>query len=493
MNVPDYIQSENKHENVEIQRLLFPVISERSDDPGLEHDTPPALRLPPDLVEAIFLHCFRNGTLSTSFPPKKRTATSLQLGQICRSWRNVALCIPHIWASLSVDFDLMPSDNACDLLETWFSRSGERIPLSITGSSISDRPDLMLTIFNYAHRWKYLNLSIPLSSLKPFAGQTSHDLFQTLETVVLRFTSSTPVGQIPIFAGAPRLRTLLLPAAVNECHIPPDISYRDLPVFQWHQITHFVSGHGFTPVETLDFFTKCHNLVDCSIVISCKAGRYDQQTFGPTLATRMELKSLRKLQIRTWVEPGGLFPNLALPALVDLELSGPTYFFAGPLVRMIKESQCSLERFCLRDVITWPAEITQCLREMPNLLELELSSPEEETIKEYLDDDALLQLTDSGLSPGGLLLPQLEVVKFGHTLYSGSSLLVDMFHSRWDLAREGGSAKQSMRLRRVELEFPTRFNPITGKAAERLAYMEAQGLEVSTTISRTSPLSELDV
>lgn len=484
MNVTDHIQSENKVEAVEMQRLLSPVKSERS---GLEHDVPPALRLPPDLVETIFLDCFKNGTLSSIFPAKGSTTTSLHLGHICRSWRIVALSIPHLWTSLTIDLDLMSGDTACELAETWLSRSGETLPLSMTCSSTSNRPDLIAIVLSYAHRWTYLNLSIPLSSLKPFAQPISGKTFQALETVVLRFTSCEAMGQIPVFTDAPRLRTLLLPAASKECHISPDISYRNVPLFQWHQITHFVSGHGFTPTETLDFFSKCRNLVDCSIAIKCKVGRYDQQSFGLPPATRVGLKSLRKLQIRTWVESGGLFTNLELPALVDFELTGPTYFFADSLARMIQESRCSLERFCLRDMITWPAEIVQCLREMPNLVELELSSPEEKTVKEYLDDDALLQLTDNGRSPGGLLLPQLEVMKLGHTLYPGSSLLVDMLHSRWDPTWEECGTKQSARLRRVELEFPVRFNPIKGKAAERLACMETQGLDVRTVISRTPP------
>jgi hypothetical protein len=479
-------------ENVALghQQLLSRLKSERF---GLEHDVdtplpelPPALRLPPDLVETIFLDCFRDGLLSSTFPAKRNAATPLHLGHICRSWRTVALSIPHLWASLNVDFDRMSGDAACELLETWFSRSGEILPLSLTCSSAFNRRELMTTVFSYAHRWKYLNLVVPLSSFKPFALHTSDDLFRALETLVLRFTSCEPVEQISAFAGAPRLRTLLLPATARGGRVSPDLPYRALPLFQGHQITHFMSGHSFTPTETLDFFSRCPNLVDCSLAVTVEAGRRAEHSFRPTTTTRTGLSSLRKLQIKTWVELSGLFQSLELPALVDLELTGHTYLFADALTRMIQQSRCGLERFCLRDMITWPSEIVQCLREMPSLVELELSSPEEETVKEYLDDDALLQLTDRGRFPGSLLLPQLEVMRLDHTLRSDPSLLTDMLQSRWDLTREGGGAKQSARLRRVELELPARWSTLKGAAAERLACMKDEGLEVSMTIFRRS-------
>ncbi|KAJ7091704.1 hypothetical protein C8R43DRAFT_1115080 [Mycena crocata] len=80
----------------------------------------PARRIPPDIVQEIFLACLPTGHNAVM----ASTEAPLLLCQICSAWRIVALSTPLLWASLHVYVDFVLADRQrISYVAEWLARS----------------------------------------------------------------------------------------------------------------------------------------------------------------------------------------------------------------------------------------------------------------------------------------------------------------------------------------------------------------------------------
>lgn len=124
----------------------------------------PVRRLPPDIVQEIFLACLpthRNCVLSANEAP-------LILSRICSAWRTFALSTPALWASLHLPLEYIFEWSLTNPVTEWLARTGRHpLSLSILGprdlerwDSEGDEVDVLLdALVRCADRWSTLDLS----------------------------------------------------------------------------------------------------------------------------------------------------------------------------------------------------------------------------------------------------------------------------------------------------------------------------------------------
>ncbi|KAJ7615668.1 hypothetical protein DFH06DRAFT_1239754 [Mycena polygramma] len=151
-------------------------------------------KLPPEIMAEVFLFC---STTPVVLPPKADEPL-LALTQICRTWRELALNVPELWASISVTFTEEQSDveRMADFSQQWLARAGKTYPLSITAectgtyaNTACEDPDVVATfvpmVISHAHRLRHFDLAFPIAALLPIF-ELPHGAFPCLETMNLR-------------------------------------------------------------------------------------------------------------------------------------------------------------------------------------------------------------------------------------------------------------------------------------------------------------------
>ncbi|KAJ6585678.1 hypothetical protein B0H19DRAFT_425989 [Mycena capillaripes] len=151
-------------------------------------------KLPAELLAEIFLCC---STPTVVLPPRTDEPL-LILTQICRTWRELALHVSELWASISVSFTEEQSDvkRITHISREWLSRAGNTYPLSITAectgvyaTTACENPDLVaafvLMVASHAHHLQHSKLIFPIAALLPLF-ELPHGAFPRLETISLR-------------------------------------------------------------------------------------------------------------------------------------------------------------------------------------------------------------------------------------------------------------------------------------------------------------------
>ncbi|TDL17958.1 hypothetical protein BD410DRAFT_793836 [Rickenella mellea] len=88
-----------------------------------------AQRAPADVLEMIFLICLPESNPKNydhvTFPRPSMCEAPMVFGQICQSWRDVALSTPRLWACLSIPEEW----SSMIWMKEWLRRS-QSLPLS---------------------------------------------------------------------------------------------------------------------------------------------------------------------------------------------------------------------------------------------------------------------------------------------------------------------------------------------------------------------------
>ncbi|KAF7331377.1 hypothetical protein MKEN_00015500 [Mycena kentingensis (nom. inval.)] len=154
----------------EEERLL------KEDCEAYERLLAPIRRIPPELLQLIFIQCLpeRNCVMS-------RNAAPLVLGRVCSDWRRISLATSELWARLHVvepeDPSYVPErrrenprlDLRAQAARTWLNRSGIQ-PLSLSLDGVANglaswkgsRADILLDVLiDFSARWRCVSLNLP--------------------------------------------------------------------------------------------------------------------------------------------------------------------------------------------------------------------------------------------------------------------------------------------------------------------------------------------
>ncbi|KAJ6583097.1 hypothetical protein DFH09DRAFT_1029548 [Mycena vulgaris] len=151
----------------------------------------PARKLPHDILREIFKV---SSIPSSGYPTLCNIESPLQLSQVCRDWRVLALAMPDLWNSLQVVVNTAAPiqetrvEGLNDGLKEWLRRS-RSLPLTIIVTCISDEfgnPLIFLqTLTEASRRWRHVRLILPsYDSFFPLKFLSPDDV-PMLKTVVI--------------------------------------------------------------------------------------------------------------------------------------------------------------------------------------------------------------------------------------------------------------------------------------------------------------------
>lgn len=378
----------------------------------------PARRLPPDVVQNIFLHCLptdRNPVMSSKEAP-------ILLGRICSHWRDIALATPKLWAAIHIAIPAdppvpmpigaaapippPPTDHTTRIqaITAWLTRS-EPFPVSISvfnsrfdsvaGNSVQLYLD---TILQFASRWKHIHMSVPHQVWNNFLPRVRANDVPILEKIY--FDSAMGYHGVPGSPGtgsrrdsgllkAPNLRSVsLIQFEPHVLHLP----------LRWNRLRELnLSGsiptwqpiEGLSITESLAILSLCPNLEYFSVQLSL-AG-FTPLANGDYGLPKIKLNKLLGLAVTETnnVDSAPFFDHITAPALRHLKFrrTSPNSYISVPdaqantlrqihvtLAMFIRRITGLIEEFELDALYMSEIDVMKCLSLLPGLKKLSLWS-----------------------------------------------------------------------------------------------------------------------
>ncbi|KAJ6543947.1 hypothetical protein B0H19DRAFT_1169092 [Mycena capillaripes] len=309
--------------------------------------TYPVLQLPYDLTADIFLHCLPPIRYSASdhrtehhITEPSAASAPLLLLKVCRTWRDIVLATPQLWASIQIYWRMA---DAPQQLQNWLTRASS-CPLSLVLShpeppqdhsskdmhTFEEFDEAFQRVLECSSRWYDVEL---FCKYDEFLGHASrfesalHGTLPTLERLKLNFTESwhhshfsvlrfdyfddpepSWMRRLAMFEYAPKLRDLSI------IHLPP--SFLILP---WAQLTTLLAEN-FSLSDCLQVLRLTSSLIDCSFGWITDPNRFDppERTLDVLLDVP-PLIFLDSLKIYgTYSARADILLPLTLPALTKL-------------------------------------------------------------------------------------------------------------------------------------------------------------------------------
>ncbi|KAJ7506528.1 hypothetical protein B0H11DRAFT_2219227 [Mycena galericulata] len=284
--------------------------------------TYPVLTLPVELTTHIFSLCLPTikelRESGPSFSGGLKTTPMLFLA-VCRAWREIALATPALWSTLQIRFETIPQNVASEpelveeFVDQWLGRAALR-PLSILfQTSRYDDDDYTVTpsrvrdiIHRYAHRMVYLELHSSQSEIRQLElDLASFPLLQRALIGDVDDSRPNPLNPVDVFSNAPQLCELeIFDSAVYSSYTPPAL-----------QLTKFEGE-----ITDLEIFSVAPNLIE----VKCSMNYLLH--VPPTVITHPRLQFLTLLKTPSGFESVNIFPHLALPALLSLDISDSSQY-----------------------------------------------------------------------------------------------------------------------------------------------------------------------
>ncbi|KAJ7149226.1 hypothetical protein C8R43DRAFT_858110, partial [Mycena crocata] len=268
----------------------------------------PTRRLPEDVIRSVFLAALPspgNASFSSDEAP-------LLLCQICRSWRNIALTTPRLWASIHI---VLPGQANLPLLtgrvKTWLGRSGT-VPVAITivssstpGALDCDCSDLLSVLTAASRRWRSIELAAYHTGITPLLLSLSSEDVPLLQNLVIKDDTADTTTPLQILMGT-SLRSFAFPG--SDYYLHSSVTWSLLKHLKVHW------SHRLSPSSATIFpiLAQCNLLETCEVTLCRPCGPLDV----------FSLPHLRHLAI---VETGGvpfdasnIFKSIQLPSLRSL-------------------------------------------------------------------------------------------------------------------------------------------------------------------------------
>ncbi|KAJ7214690.1 hypothetical protein C8J57DRAFT_1600751 [Mycena rebaudengoi] len=271
----------------------------------------PVLTLPTEITSEIFVNFLPP---YPECPPATGLSSPELLGQICRTWREIAFGTPRLWRAIELHHDGdVSSTTALDLFGTWMSRS-KNCPLSICVECDKDLLKIEIevipfvkAIIAHAERCEYIDLKAPLN----LPSQRAKDV---------------PKGSLSLFSIAPKLTKVTLSGY---------LSLRSAIELPWSQLT-TISIHSLREAECVEIFQHAAALAEfcCEGVF-----RDDDQDLSPVAP----LRCLQSLALGYHYR--FLLDRLTTPALQHLSIQDSRAWVTPTIAKvhaLILRSRCAL-------------------------------------------------------------------------------------------------------------------------------------------------------
>ncbi|KAJ7506515.1 hypothetical protein B0H11DRAFT_1971602 [Mycena galericulata] len=436
--------------------------------------TYPVLTLPVEITTHIFSLCLPTiKELRESGPSLSEglKSTPMLFLAVCRAWRETALATPALWSTLQIRFETIPQKVASEpelveeFVDQWLGRAALR-PLSILFHT-SRYDDHTVTpsrvrdiIHRYAHRMVYLELHSSQSEIRQLElDLASFPLLQRALIGDVHDPPPDPLNPVDVFSNAPQLCELeIFESAVYSSYTPPAL-----------QLTKFEGE-----ITDLEIFSVAPNLIE----VKCSMDYFYH--VPPTVIIHPRLQFLTLLKTPSGFESDNIFPHLALPALLSLDISDSSeYIDPESILSFLTRSAAPLHTLSVDLDGDRYDDWAGSLALLENTLEnLKVYSPSQAFLVTFMDL--------------GSMLPRLRNLSFINSPHINSELLVTFLATR--STSPGLSKLQSFRLvyqRGTFLDSEIYVHPRRVEAIDHLAKLARTGMDIYIgSFGRTKPYLE---
>lgn len=369
----------------------------------------------PELLGAIFLRCL-DGTEYVEL--RDQNSVLMTLTRVCKTWRDVALSTPDLWARISLRIATRTGKHAnlyAALLKCWLARSGNR-PLSLRVEVSRAMGDMMFAvvapILPVAFRWRKLDLTAPSTVVLPVISLLGKRT-PLLENINIYYADSrvwdwlAETPRLPMDLGnARRLESFSLttpyPHEIEWDRVPERLSFLFLPGGDRLRIKDL--GASSVAIRKLCLYKSLSDeLLDAlAVVAPCleelQLDGCSWRTLGGLTGNPVRLSCLTSLWILGHCDSGGIaniLDRICCPALVILKLKvREAGEGAGPWFQVAHFLSRSRPPLAILDISKGmpESELFAILSEIPSLTTLILNM-------ESLTDDCIEALTLSCEEP----------------------------------------------------------------------------------------------
>ncbi|KAJ7592523.1 hypothetical protein C8J56DRAFT_478909 [Mycena floridula] len=232
----------------------------------------PIRRLPEDMLREIFVSCL---PYNKAMAPVI-TDAPLLLGRVCRSWRELSLSTPALWASIHVQFSPFIAVHRvrrlCEEAHVWIRRSGT-FPLTIGVKHGNCEDPLVIeftkSLIRLSTRWRSMEITSPLEWLSSLTSLSKRDV-PRLEKFSYSLTGAPPttesgdVWQSLDILGGERLHD------VSVQNLWFQSSVTAISKLNLGQLTRLIlfAGSESTLMYAADILRRCPNLRVCRLSLA---------------------------------------------------------------------------------------------------------------------------------------------------------------------------------------------------------------------------------
>ncbi|PBK91928.1 hypothetical protein ARMGADRAFT_1013700 [Armillaria gallica] len=334
----------------------------------------PIRRLPLELLAEVFERTVPTG--HSSWVTSTREAPWI-LGHVSSTWRKLALSLPSLWSSISVD-DYR--QHTVQMLKAALTRSGTApltLRLYLSFMTVDQMTELYLILCDERHRWKSISIT-----LESYGGEAQSFVSLLAPADYLILESFDLVMEGPFRVALPA-RFFNRAPMLHHIQMRPLLT-SDLP---WSQITTFITST-FTVEQQFIILRESPQLQTLEI----------EDYRGTHVPPAANSYPLLHTSLATFEVPDiSSFPFLTLPALTDLYVNNIVdKNDADNFSAFVSQSGCPLESLRF-PFAAFSASLVDTFARLPNLRELHTA---------FFDGDVSPLL--SALSSPPLILPRLE-------------------------------------------------------------------------------------
>lgn len=408
----------------------------------------------------------------------------MNISQVCRDWRNIAMSLPVVWSFICIQPDsLRGLIRASSRLKTWLGKSMShplslRVNLNISGLSRADGDErdgiiqvsstILRQLILQSHRWRKAEMACDLSIAGPLT-LANNSILTDLAFCISKSehgAAVAPTAAIDFFS-IPKLQTLSLIGCISLLKIPEAANLSDLTSLNLQpglgltivtgeptELKRFPTGS-----DCLNIFRSAPFLKEARIALGGDDSVAILREVSPASLEYLVFMDFSYNEVRMTTSMLHLLRNISAPSLelLILNISSPRYPEGANFIQQrdifmeladfVSRSNMTLSTLVVRHLsFQFQIEVLQeVLQRLPELLHLHIQSP-------TFTPAFLQSLAQKANSDEFSLCPHLNTLYFeendeyaAQTLFNVPnqgfgeetlSSILDVISSRWNVAPE---------------------------------------------------------